>query len=77
MRAVADSTNKITKRKAFALRVDESILAAMQRYADDDLRSLNAQIEYVLRQVLREQGRVPNIKNGEIVERNDSAKIDF
>ncbi len=47
------------KRKAFALRVDEQTLAAMQRWADDELRSLNAQIEYVLREALRKSGRLP------------------
>ncbi|MDH5312166.1 MAG: Arc family DNA-binding protein [Gammaproteobacteria bacterium] len=46
-------------RKAFALRVDATVLDAMQRWANDDLRSLNAQIEYVLREALRRQGRLP------------------
>jgi len=46
-------------RKPFALRVDSSILEAMQRWANDDLRSLNAQIEFVLREALRKQGRLP------------------
>ena len=46
-------------RKAFALRMDEKTLAAMQRWANDDLRSLNAQIEYVLRESLRKAGRLP------------------
>ena len=45
-------------RKAFALRIDEKTLAAMQRWANDDLRSLNAQIEYVLRESLRRSGRL-------------------
>lgn len=49
----------MAKRKAFALRIDEEILAAMQRYADDDLRSLNGQIEFVLREALRSRGRLP------------------
>ena len=49
----------MAKRKAFALRVDENTLAAMQRWADDDLRSLNAQIEFVLRDALRKAGRLP------------------
>ena len=49
----------MAKRKAFALRVDEKTLAAMQRWADDDLRSLNAQIEFVLREALRKSGRLP------------------
>ncbi len=46
-------------RKAFALRIDEKTLAAMHRWADDDLRSLNAQIEFVLRGALRKAGRLP------------------
>ena len=46
-------------KKAFALRIDEKTLAAMQRWANDDLRSLNAQIEFVLREALRKQGRLP------------------
>jgi hypothetical protein len=46
-------------RKAFALRIDERTLAAMQRWANDDLRSLNAQIEFVLRESLRRAGRLP------------------
>ena len=46
-------------KKAFALRVDEKTLAAMHRWANDDLRSLNAQIEFVLRGSLRKSGRLP------------------
>jgi hypothetical protein len=46
-------------RKAFALRIDEKILSAMQRWANDDLRSVNAQIEFVLREALRKSGRLP------------------
>ena len=49
----------MAKRKAFALRIDEQTLAAMQRWANDDLRSLNAQIEFVLRDSLRKAGRLP------------------
>ena len=45
-------------KKAFPLRINEDVLAAMQRWSDDELRSLNAQIEYVLREALVAQGRV-------------------
>jgi len=45
-------------KKAYPLRINEQVLAAMQRWADDDLRSLNAQIEYVLRDALVQAGRV-------------------
>lgn len=44
-------------RKPFLLRIDEEVLSALQRWADDDLRSLNAQIDYLLRIALREAGR--------------------
>jgi hypothetical protein len=46
-------------RKAFALRMDEKVLRAMQRWADDDLRSLNGQIEFLLRRALADVGRKP------------------
>ncbi len=49
----------MAKRKAFALRLSEDILGAMQRWADDELRSANAQIEWVLREALRNAGRLP------------------
>jgi len=45
-------------RKSFALRIDEQTLNAMQRWAKDDLRSLNAQIEFVMRDALRKSGRL-------------------
>ena len=43
-------------RKAFLLRIDDKVLAALQKWADEDLRSLNAQVEYVLRQAARKKG---------------------
>ena len=45
-------------RKAFLLRIDPKLLDAVQRWADDDLRSLNAQIEFLLRRTAREAGRL-------------------
>jgi len=47
----------VAERKPFLLRLNPAVYAAMQRWADDELRSLNAQIEYVLRRALREAGR--------------------
>jgi hypothetical protein len=44
-------------RKPFLLRIDEDVLAAVQRWADDDLRSLNAQIDFLLRRALVDSGR--------------------
>jgi hypothetical protein len=46
-------------RKPFLLRIDRSVLEALQRWADDDLRSLNGQIEFVLRRALGDAGRAP------------------
>jgi hypothetical protein len=43
-------------RKAFLLRIDETVLAKVQRWADEDLRSLNGQIEFLLRQALSRRG---------------------
>ena len=44
-------------RKSFLLRIDATVLEAVQRWANDDLRSLNAQIEFLLRDELRRAGR--------------------
>jgi hypothetical protein len=44
-------------RKPFLLRVDRDLLDEIQRWADDDLRSLNGQIEFLLRRVVQESGR--------------------
>ena len=45
------------ERKPFLLRIDREVLDAVQRWADDDLRSLNGQIEFLLRRTLKEVGR--------------------
>ncbi|WP_243047384.1 Arc family DNA-binding protein [Dyella sp. RRB7] len=45
-------------KKAYPLRISAAVLEAMQRWADDDLRSVNAQIEFVLREALRKSGRL-------------------
>lgn len=52
----------MAERKAFLLRIDPAVLESLQRWADDDLRSLNAQIEYVLRDALGRAGRAPRDK---------------
>jgi hypothetical protein len=49
----------VAERKPFLLRIDSAVLDAVQRWANDDLRSLNAQIEFVLRDALRRAGRQP------------------
>ena len=44
-------------RKAFLIRIDPKLHAALERWAADDLRSVNAQIEYLLSRAVREAGR--------------------
>ena len=48
----------MAERKPFLLRIDREVLDALQRWADDDLRSLNGQIEFVLRRALQDTGRL-------------------
>jgi hypothetical protein len=54
-----ERSTKPAERKPFLLRVDPAVLEALQKWAADDLRSLNAQIEYVLRDALVRAGRPP------------------
>lgn len=49
----------MAERKPFLLRVDPAVLTALQRWADDDLRSLNGHIEFLLRRALTDAGRAP------------------
>jgi hypothetical protein len=48
----------VAERKTFLLRLDPALHEALQRWANDDLRSLNAQIEFLLRRALQESGRM-------------------
>ncbi|HKE45561.1 MAG TPA: Arc family DNA-binding protein [Steroidobacteraceae bacterium] len=49
----------MNERKAFPLRIGADVLEAMQRWAAEELRSVNAQIEFALREALRKAGRLP------------------
>lgn len=49
----------MSKKKAFALRLDPAMHDSLQRWADAELRSINAQIEWALRDALRRAGRWP------------------
>ena len=53
------------ERKPFLLRAECTLLDAVQRWADDDLRSLNAQIEFLLRDALKRGGRLPKSQKEE------------
>ena len=46
-------------RKPFLLRIDPEVLTALQRWAGDELRSVNGQIEFILRRALQREGRLP------------------
>jgi len=49
----------VAKKRAFPLRIGEDIFQALRRWSDDELRSVNAQIEYLLRDALRKSGHLP------------------
>lgn len=49
----------MAEKKSFLLRIDRDVFTALQRWANDDLRSLNGHIEFLLRRSLREAGRDP------------------
>ena len=48
----------MAERKPFLLRIDRDVIDALQRWADDDLRSLNGQIEFLLRKALKDAKRI-------------------
>ncbi len=48
----------MSEKKSYPLRISTEVLQAVQRWSDEELRSLNAQIEYLLRDALRRSGRL-------------------
>ncbi len=52
----------MAERRSFLLRIDAEVLDALKKWADDDLRSLNGQIEFLLRKALREHKRLKEDK---------------
>ena len=59
------------ERKSFLLRIDRDTLDAVQRWANDDLRSLNGQIEFLLRRALQANARAPKGASSNPTEPND------
>lgn len=49
----------MAERKPFLLRLDPAVHEALQRWAGDELRSVNGQIEFLMRRALKEAGRMP------------------
>lgn len=54
----------MARRKQYPLRVDPEVWAAVERWAEDDMRSANAQVEWILRDALRRAGRLPGKGKG-------------
>jgi len=52
----------MSKKKAFALRIDEEKLAAVEKWAADEFRSTNGQLEWIIDRMLREAGRLKKSK---------------
>ena len=61
----------MAERKSFLLRLDAQIFDRLQRWADDDLRSLNGQMEFLLREALRKAGRMKAPPGGEEIVKRD------
>ena len=59
------------QKKAYPLRINADVLDAVQQWADDELRSVNAQIEYVLRDALRRSSRLKAPGPGTLQEPDD------
>jgi hypothetical protein len=53
----------MAEKKKFLLRIDERLYASLEKWASDDFRSINAQIEYLLKDALRKAGRINNSSN--------------
>ncbi len=54
----------MAERKAFPLRLDPAVYDALQRWADAEMRSMNAQIEFLLRDALKRSGRLTRPGHG-------------
>lgn len=49
----------MSKKKAFALRIDESMMKSIEKWAADEFRSTNGQLEWMIRESLKKAGRLP------------------
>jgi hypothetical protein len=52
----------MTKKKPFVLRIDPEVMTAIEKWAADEFRSVNGQLEWIITKVLKEEGRVPSNK---------------
>jgi hypothetical protein len=56
----------MAEKKKFLLRIDSNLYAALEKWAADDLRSINSQIEFVLSNAVRNAGRSRTVKPGDV-----------
>ncbi len=56
----------MAKKKVFALRVDEDVYAAVERWAADEFRSTNGQLEWIISKALRDSRRLPSAPDGDM-----------
>jgi hypothetical protein len=64
----------VAERKPFLLRIDREVIDALQRWADDDLRSLNGQMEFLLRKALKDAKRIGEEEEARSRRRNRRAQ---
>lgn len=53
----------MANKKAFALRVNEETMKALEKWASDEFRSTNGQLEWIIREALKKAGRLPKSKD--------------
>ena len=61
-------------KKSFVLRIDPEVSNALERWAADEFRSMNGQIEFLLSQALKKAGRLPAKKGNSMNEKNEEEK---
>lgn len=66
----------MAKRKQYPLRIDSDVWASIERWAADDLRSVNAQVEFILRRALKDAGRLKEPRAGEPEESDNEASAE-
>jgi hypothetical protein len=61
----------MSEKKKFLLRIDEALFAALEKWAADDLRSVNAQMEFLLADAVKKAGRKRNVDEGQEKKRGE------
>jgi hypothetical protein len=60
---IRTSVTKMAKKKPFVLRLDENLLEAVEKWAADDFRSINGQLEWIVFNALKKSRRLPGKKD--------------